>query len=447
MVPLSPVFFKPFCSLIKMTTAAKTRKRMLEYWYKEKRTLVDFRRGPLGEYFDGFAAHLKAKGYSYHFTRGILGKCCQFNAFLIEQGILHAAEISKSLIDAFLKIYHAPMLAVSARYSPKIDAQHALKYHLFAYLVSVKALAPPKPNPIVTPYTWLLDPYLRSLGVERELSEKTVKFHRVQLNSFLDGWGHNAKRERLKTLTAETVEKFVREHFRKSTASPVSLAGVLRQFFQYCARHRYMRADFSGLIPSVRSYRHASLPKGMADDLLESMLKVIPKDTPVGARDYAIIILMMAYGIRAISAAQLLLDDIDWHHSKIRICAQKGGKEVMLPLMEPVGEAMIQYLKHRRAETPFREVFLSVKAPFQPLNSSAITRIVQERLKKAGIKIPGSGTRTLRHSWAIRALASNSPIKAIADVLGHRYIDTTFIYAKANLNSLREVALPWPEKS
>jgi integrase/recombinase XerD len=95
---------------------------------------------------------------------------------------------------------------------------------------------------------------------------------------------------------------------------------------------------------------------------------------------------------------------------------------------------------------PCRNLFLSVKAPYRPLDSLAISMIVRHHLKRAGIKIAGGGARTLRHSWAIRALAHDSPIKAIADVLGHRYIDTTFIYAKADLKALRKVALPWPEK-
>ena len=176
------------------------------------------------------------------------------------------------------------------------------------------------------------------------------------------------------------------------------------------------------------------------------MLKAIPKNTPTGARDYAIVILMMAYGIRGISAAELLLDDIDWQRSRLRVRAQKGGKEVVVPLLEPVGEALIGYLKHRRADTPFREVFLGMKAPVAPLHSGNISTMVRGRLRRAGVAIPGSGSRTLRHSWAVRALAHNQSIKAIADVLGHRSIDTTFIYAKADLNSLREVAMPWPEK-
>jgi integrase/recombinase XerD len=156
--------------------------------------------------------------------------------------------------------------------------------------------------------------------------------------------------------------------------------------------------------------------------------------------------LMMAYGIRGISAAELLLDDIDWQCSRIRIRAKKGGKEVVLPLIKAVGEAIIGYLRHRFSETPFREVFLRTKAPFRPLSSLAISMIVRRYMEKAGVKRPGGGSTTLRHSWAIRALAHDTSIKSIANVLGHRYIDTTFIYAKADLKSLREVVMPWPKK-
>lgn len=100
----------------------------------------------------------------------------------------------------------------------------------------------------------------------------------------------------------------------------------------------------------------------------------------------------------------MLLDDLDWQHSRIRIRAQKGGKEVVLPLMQAVGEALIQYLQHRPGQIPCRKLFLSAKAPFRPLDSVAISMIVRRHLERAGVKTAGSGSRTLRHSWAIRAL-------------------------------------------
>ena len=417
---------------------------MLEYWYKEKRSLVDFRRGPLGPYFDRFAAYLKDRGYSPHMAKSILGKCCLFNAFLIENGILLCGKITDSLVENFLDLSLAHTRTACV-YSPRAVARLALK-HVLNFLILVHAIQPPKPKVVHSPYSWLLEPYLQHLQKDCELSEVTIQRARVQVGSFLATLGKKARRDRFKTLTAETVEAFIKQHLKDSPENLAALASALRRFFRYCAAHQYVRSDFSGLIPPVRHYRHASLPKGMEDSALERVLDAIDKETPVGARDYAIMVLMMAYGLRGVSVAELLLDDIDWQNSRIRIRAQKGGKEVVLPLMDQVGEALIRHLRLRFAKSPFREIFLTVKAPFRPLNSLVISNIVRGYIAKAGLKMAGSGSRTLRHSWAIRALADDSPIKSIADVLGHRYIDTTFIYAKADLKTLREATMPWPEK-
>lgn len=417
---------------------------MLEFWFKDKRTLVDFRRGLLGSHFDGFAAYLQAKGYAHHTGCGLLAKCCQFNGFLMEQRVLSCEQLGETQVEAFLRAYFAHLPNSAGGYSPSQTARRALK-HLFDYLIQIKVLVPPKPVRIAQPFDWLLEPYTRHLRVECQFSEVTITRCGGQIAALLGAMGRNVQRNRFRALKAATVEGFVKELLRKST-DPDSLAGTLRRFLRYCASRRHCATDFSGLVPTIRRYRHASLPKGLDDSVLGKMLKSISRDTPDGARDHAIIVLMMAYGIRGVSAAQLLLDDLDWQHSRIRIRAQKGGKEVMLPLMQAVGEALIQYLQHRPGQTASRRLFLSVKAPFRPLDSGTISKIVRRHLEKAGVKTAGSGTRALRHSWAIRALVHDSPIKAIADVLGHRYIDTTFIYAKADLASLRQVAMPWPAK-
>jgi integrase/recombinase XerD len=418
---------------------------MLEYWYREKRTLVDFRRGPLGPHFDGFAAALKAKGFSSHWGKEVLGKCCQFNAFLIERRITSCAQLKESLIEPFLELYLAHTRTAGAHYSPRAAARGVLK-RLFSYLIETGAVKPSKPKRIKKPYDWLLNPYLQQLQSEGELSPVTIQRTQVQVSSFLAALGRMAARNRFKTLRPEAVEGCLNRHLKDSPENLASLSGALRRFFRYCATHRYTGMDFSGMIPPVRRYRHASLPQGVEDSALERVLAAIDRQTPNGARDYAIMVLMMAYGLRGVSTAELLLEDIDWQRSQIRIRAQKGGKEVVLPLMGAVGDALVHYLRHRFDKTPFREVFLTVKAPVRPLNSMVISNLVRGYMKKAGIAMAGTGSRTLRHSWAIRALADDSPIKSIADVLGHRYIDTTFIYAKADLKTLREVVMPWPEK-
>jgi site-specific recombinase XerD len=272
---------------------------------------------------------------------------------------------------------------------PRQTALRALK-HLFEYLIQIKVLAPPKPKRVIKPYSWLLDPYLRHLRTECQFSETTIRRCDLQISSLLEAMGRMNQRSRFKRLNAATVEKLVKQLLQKST-DPHGLVGTLRRFFRYCASHRYTQIDFSGLVFPVRRYRHSSLPKGLTDSVLDQVLNSIPKETAEGARDYALMALMMAYGIRGVSAAQLLLDDLDWQHSRIRIRAQKGGKEVLLPLMQAVGEALIQYLQHRPGQSPCRNVFLAIRAPYHPLDSCAISQIVRRNLSKAGVKSSGSG--------------------------------------------------------
>lgn len=416
---------------------------MLEHWYRERRSLVDFRRGPLGPYFDGFALHLKERGYSHSRGKDILGKNCLFNTFLIDRGISNRKEITPALIEPFLDVYLSNFRTSCRSYCPRTATRRML-LHLFDYLVDAGVLKPIASKPEPTPYDWVLTPYEKYLREDRQLAEPTVLRGRKYVSAFLAGMGTELTREKLKALQPEVIESYVKQHVKGSPENLRNLASCLRRFLRFCAQRKYTLADLSGVIPSVPSYRFASLPRGMEDSQLERMLNRIPKDTAKGSRDYALIILMLAYGVRAKSVAALLLEDLCWPRSTIRIRAQKGGKEVVLPLLEPVGEAILGYLRHR-PDTSLREVFLTIKAPFSPLNSVVVSHIVREHMQRAGVKRPRSGATTLRHSWAIRALAHDSPMKCIADVLGHRCLDTTFLYAKADLKTLRQVAMRWPE--
>lgn len=416
----------------------------LEYWYVDRRTLADFRRGPLGPYFDGFAASLKRNGYRHHSGTTILGTCCLFNDYLIERGIAAIANVSETLIEPFLEAYFAAT-KMTAHQQPWIERRRGLK-HLFLYLVDTHVVTPATPKPVITPQSWILDPYVQHLHDERELVPRTIDRHRSHVSSLLTALEDDVHRPRLAALRAERIDACLKKVFKTSTAAPSTLASSLRSFLGYCAQHQHTCADFSGLVPRIRQYRHTALPRGMEDSALERIIKLIDRENADGARDYAIVLLLTAYGVRAISICGLQLEDIDWPQSKICFRAKKGGKEVFVPLINAVGEAIIAWLRHRDPRTPHREVFLSTKAPHGPLNSAGVSKRIQILMHKAGVHQPGRGAHTLRHSWAIRALGHDQPIKTIADVLGHRYIDTTYIYAKADLKTLRQVAMPWPKR-
>ena len=366
-----------------------------------------------------------------------------FNIYLIKKGITSCKKITPSLIEPFLDLHLSNFQTTCLSYCPKTATRGNLKI-LFSYLIEVGVIKPVKLRIKRTQYSSVLEPYIQHLRDECDFTEGTIQKAREQLCPFLEGLGEKCTRKHLKTLKPETVEAYIKQHINETSENLRRLVATLRRFLRFCVRKGYTSKDLSGLVPSIPSYRLSSLPRGMEESALQRMLNVIDKNTPKGARDYAMLLLMMAYGMRGKQVAKLIMDDICWKRSTIRIRPLKGGKEVMLPLLEAVGKSIIEYLRHR-PENTLREIFLSSKAPFGPLSSGAISLVTIGYMKKAGVKKPYSGSHTMRHSWAIRALAHDFPIKAIADVLGHRCINTTFIYTKADLKALRQVVMPWPE--
>jgi len=228
---------------------------MLEYSFKEKRPLVDFRRGLLGVHFDGFAAYLQAKGYAHHTGCELLAKCCQFNAFLLEQLVERCDQICAAHVEAFRQAYYAHLPELVYGYSPRRTVRRAIKC-LFDYLIQIKVLTPPKPERIIKPFDWLLLPYLHHLRVDCQFSERTIKRCGVQVGALLEAMGRSSQLRRLRAPKAVRIESIVKELLRTST-DPNGLTGTLRRFLRYCAFRRHTRTDFSGLVPPIRRYRHA----------------------------------------------------------------------------------------------------------------------------------------------------------------------------------------------
>jgi len=168
----------------------------------------------------------------------------------------------------------------------------------------------------------------------------------------------------------------------------------------------------------------------------------------VGRRDYAICQLLYTYGVRGGQVRALRYEDIDWAHNQILFRASKHGKDSLLPLTVAVGESLLDYLKHARPPCQDPHVFLTSRAPYHALvHSNSLSAIVERHLRKAGIEVTSKGAHAFRHGFATRMLQEGHSLKAVADVLGHRHLSTTFIYTKVDFNSLKEVALRWPKEA
>ena len=217
--------------------------------------------------------------------------------------------------------------------------------------------------------------------------------------------------------------------------------GSLRVFLRYLHRQRILSMDLSRAVPRRRGYRQATLPRAITWAEVERVLAVVDRRTPVGKRDYAILLLLATYGLRAKDVASLRLEDIDWPRAQMHVTARKNGHSTIYPLATTVGHALVDYLKAGRPSAADRLIFLRAIAPFTPLPCSAIATRASHYLHVAGVAAPRAGSHTFRHTCVQRLVDADVPFKVIGDYVGHRSADSTQVYCKVAVHLLRQLAL------
>jgi site-specific recombinase XerD len=223
------------------------------------------------------------------------------------------------------------------------------------------------------------------------------------------------------------------------------IAGVLRSFMRYLFVQGIVEQDWSEHVPRFRYGRPERLPSVWSPEEVEALLASVDRVSPPGKRDYAILLLACRLGMRSSDIRALRLEDLCWERERIEFEQAKTGQKVTLPLTEEVGEALIDYLRHGRPVSQWREIFLRHLAPYEPFGlDNRLHGIIAKYSRRAAIRpLPGRarGMHSLRHTVATRMLGAGVPLETIADVLGHASLDTTRIYAKVDVSALRQVAL------
>ena len=219
------------------------------------------------------------------------------------------------------------------------------------------------------------------------------------------------------------------------------LCSHLRMFLGYLLREQLLTRDLRPAVEAPRTYRLAALPRSISWDEVRRLLEVVDQRTPLGKRDYAILLLLVTYGLRAREVVALTLDDLDWQYERIRVPERKAGHSTAYPLSPLVGEAVVEYLRHGRPETSERTLFLQAHAPYAPLTWVAISQRSARYLRKAGIAVPRAGSHTLRHTCVQRLVDAGFDLKTIGDYVGHGSPSATIVYTKVDIEALRAVAL------
>lgn len=396
--------------------------------------------GPCGPYLTALAEALYHQGYASDSIRRILCACDKFGRWLKQHGY-SVTDADEDMVERYACTLERPSYATQPKAAQGLS-------HLPRFLHEQGVLTKPKAevSKVSTEVNdWLVryDTYLEMVvGAQISTRQRYLALvERFLLSRFGTGavsW---------KMIKPAEITEFV--HGQAATKQGFGRkvpAVAIRSLLRFLVFVGELRPGLEAVAPLPRQWQHAALPKHLSSAQIDQVLTSCEQDTAKGLRDHAILLLLARLGLRAGEVTHLCLEDIDWHNSQLFIRPGKTHQERCLPLSQEVGEALASYLTKGRAHSSSRLVFLNFRPPFRPFEGpSAVSRIARRALLRADLpKQPMLGAHLFRHSAATTMVCQGASFKDVADVLGHRSLQTTGIYAKLNLASLVAVALPWP---
>ncbi len=414
---------------------------MLERYYYQPRTIDRIRANWLAPSIERYVEWMETEGYAPRNFYRRVPILCHFGDFARKNGA-QSLEQAALLVEPFAKDWLSkhPSSSGSALSAARImeDARNPVNQMFRLILPNYTGggrHAKPDPFRNEVPGFFL---YLRE---ERGLKPSTILGYRDHLYRFSDFLTRQGIRS-IKEISVATISAFVVDVAPMlSLSSRRNLCGTLKVFLQYCHRERILTTALDSAVEMPQAYRLASLPRAIGWDDVRRLLEQVDRRTVRGKRDFAILLLLVTYGLRAHEVAALTLEDVDWERDRLLVPERKAGHSTAYPLAGVIGKALLEYLQHGRPQTEDRHLFFRVVAPKVPIRSSAISSSVAHYLHKAGIAIPRAGAHTLRHTCVQHLVDADFPLKTIGDYVVHRSPSSTAIYTKIVTEALREVAM------
>jgi integrase/recombinase XerD len=327
------------------------------------------------------------------------------------------------------------------RWTPQIA--YALGQSLLKYLQEQGALVPTPP----TPSERLIHTYREYLERVRGLAAATIGRHTQLAGDFLHFLRYDDV-HCLSQVRAVDLEAFVAEaSARVGRITMQKVIAILRSFLRFLAVSGETPAGLDRQLESPRHHRGERLVRALPWKDVLLLLHTIDRSTVKGCRDYAMLLLIATYGLRVSEVSSLGLDDIQWRARVVSVPRPKVGAPLALPLTDEVGAALVAYLHQRSGQAGDRRLFLRVRAPRGPVESTAVCDAFDVWAARASVQVPGlGGPHCLRHALAMHLLRQGTPLKTIGDLLGHRSVESTGIYLRLQVEDLRDVALSLPTR-
>jgi site-specific recombinase XerD len=408
---------------------------MIDQLFTLPNAIERLRHGPLSEHLDAYVTAVAQQGYARHSIRTQVVVIADLSRWL-QQKHLVVRNLDGKVVDRFLR----------HRQQQNENRQgDACVLNRFLAMLGKMGLVEQRPNtPVENPRQNIMDEFRRYLLQERGLSMATLQYYVSFVEQFLsERFRH--KTLNLATLGAVDVTGFVqRQAHRLSPGRAKLLVTALRSFFRYLRYHGDISLDLAACVPTVPNWSKSTLPKFLPPGTVQRVLNRCDRQTSLGRRDYAILLLLARLGLRAAEVVALNLEDIDWEAGLMTVHG-KGGRPTQMPLPADVGEAIAAYLRNGRPRCLSRRVFIRAKAPLGGFASSvAICVIVVNALERAGVESARKGAHLFRHTLACDLLRQGCSLDEIGELLRHQSPNTTAIYAKVDMTALQSLALPWP---
>lgn len=389
--------------------------------------------GPLTAYRDGVWAELLGRGYTPLSGLNVLRLMACLSRWMVVHG-LRPRDLRPGCLEKFVR--HRCRVGYTSRRTTRALGP------ILDHLRSTGAVRRAVVVLARTPLDRVLRDYGRYLEEERGCGCSTVEWSRRTTREFL-AWRFGRGTPRLRRLRPDDITRFMLRETRTRSVGYAQLrATALRSFSRYLHVVGLNGQDLSAAIPRARRSRFRALPKDLPSQEVSRVLQGIDASTPGGRRNRAALLLLARLGLRRSEVVALRLEDVDWRAGEILVHG-KGGRSDRLPLPRDVGEALASYVRHGRPRRDSRRVFLMTRAPYRDLTPGGLTSLVREAGARSGVA--GLSPHRLRHTAATQMLRRGVSLPEIAQVLRHRDLQSTAIYARVDEGSLRPLARSWPE--
>lgn len=384
---------------------------------------------------DGYTDWLKDRRYTARTIHSYIYATARFLVWAQAQGCNQLSSLSGVILDSYRDHLRAELHTLKRVRDSSNSLCGAHRFILF--LTHSGKIAPDKP-PELSP---LEEGFCAWLRRHRGVRPRTEAGYAYTMRRLEEALGSEPR-----SYTAAQLRAFVLTQSRGYGASHADhVVSTVRLFVRFLILHQQCPEGLQYAIPRAARWQQATLPRYLDSVDVQRVIDACDPSTPLGARDRAVLLLLARLGLRAGEVSGLRLGDIDWISARLRVSGKTHG-QVWLPLPQDAGEAILHYLNSVRPTVDNDGVFLISRAPFTPIITRQVSSTAERAIRLAGVKAPSRGAHLFRHSAATAWLRQGMSLQAIGALLRHQQLDTTAIYAKVDIDSLRRIALPWPKE-